>query len=256
MDAYVAALPAGYDPFWTAPHPRDRRLQPVVAGVEGMATENKLWLLNCAAAHGEPGEVYLEVGTWKGLSIIGAMQGNDAVRFVAIDDFSEFGGTRAILDANLARFGCRERLAFHEGDFGAVLARGVVPPRSVGVYFFDGLHQYDVQFRGLRVIEPWLADRACVIVDDTAWARVRDANLDYVAHHPAWRLVFDIPSATPGEPCWWNGVQVFDFDRRRGAPGPMGRVRRAWRHLRGRLRHERVLGVRWGLPGRRHRHRE
>jgi hypothetical protein len=52
-----------------------------------MATENKLMTLNFAASLLGPNEVHLEAGSWKGLSIIGAMMGNDDRHFYAIDDF-------------------------------------------------------------------------------------------------------------------------------------------------------------------------
>jgi hypothetical protein len=54
------------------PHPVDRRLAELPDRVAGYATENKVMLLNLAVRHLEAGEVYVEVGTWQGLSLIGA----------------------------------------------------------------------------------------------------------------------------------------------------------------------------------------
>src|SRR5262245_62499441 len=73
-------------------HPHDRSLRPVLDAVQGMATENKLVLLNRAVARLAPGEVYVEVGCWQGLSLAGALHGHPAVAEYACGAFSEFGG--------------------------------------------------------------------------------------------------------------------------------------------------------------------
>jgi len=144
--------------------------------VGGLARENNLALLNLAASLLGRGESYVEVGSFKGLSLIAAMLGN-AGDFVGIDDFSLGGGNRRRLDANLRRYG----LAGHtilEGDAFTLLRQGALGARRVGVYYYDAAHDYRSQMRGLRLIEPYLADDALLIVDDTDWNQVaRDAGL-------------------------------------------------------------------------------
>ena len=106
LEAFQARLAGLFGGDLRADHPVDRRFRDVVADVPGMATEHKLALLNLAAAHLGPGEAYLEVGSFKGLSLIGAMLGNPG-RFYAIENFLEFnpdGTARAELEANLARW--------------------------------------------------------------------------------------------------------------------------------------------------------
>ena len=98
---------------------RDRRFAPILADVGGLARENNLALLNLAASLLGDGESYVEVGSFKGLSLIAAMLGN-AGDFVGIDNFSLDDGNRALLEANLRRYG----LAGHtilEGDAFALL---------------------------------------------------------------------------------------------------------------------------------------
>src|SRR6266545_4350048 len=99
LEAFRTELPRAFDGDLAAPHPRDRRFRALLADVPGMATESKLALLSLAAAHLEPGEAYLEVGSFKGLSLIGAMLGNQHGRFYAIENFLEFN-----LDAGATRY--------------------------------------------------------------------------------------------------------------------------------------------------------
>src|SRR5262244_1414614 len=73
-----------------ATHPRDRTLREVLDAIPGMATENKLVLLNRAVARLGPGEVYVEIGCWQGLSLAGAVFRLASAPAFACDDFSEF----------------------------------------------------------------------------------------------------------------------------------------------------------------------
>jgi predicted O-methyltransferase YrrM len=186
-----------------------------------MATENKLMLLNFAASLLGPEEVYVEVGTWKGLSIVGAMLGNTEKRFYAIDNFSEFGDVRDALQRNLSAYGVHERLTLISADCFAVL-KSAEPfgGRKAGVYFYDGSHSCLSQFYALQYAERHLSDQALIVIDDTAWPHVRAATWSYVSHRPRFRLLYDLPSPYNGEPRWWNGVQVYEYSRTRGvAPG-------------------------------------
>src|SRR6266540_672222 len=131
LEAFRTELPRAFDGDLAAPHPRDRRFRALLADVPGMATESKLALLSLAAAHLEPGEAYLEVGSFKGLSLIGAMLGNQHAPFYAIENFLEFnldsGATRDELLGNLDRWVDRERLRLLEGDCFRLLRRARAP---------------------------------------------------------------------------------------------------------------------------------
>jgi predicted O-methyltransferase YrrM len=136
LEAFQAGLAGLFGGDLRADHPVDRRFAAVLADVPGMATENKLALLNLAAAHLEPGEAYLEVGSFKGLSLIGAMLGNAGRRFHAIENFLEFnpdGRARAELEANLARWVLPDRARLLEGDCFDLLRRGAALGGPVGV---------------------------------------------------------------------------------------------------------------------------
>ncbi|HYE92814.1 MAG TPA: class I SAM-dependent methyltransferase, partial [Terriglobales bacterium] len=214
-----------------APHPRDRSLRPLLAAVPGMATENKLVLLNRAVRHLAPGEIYVEIGCWHGLSLAGAVFGHPQAPVYACDDFSEFGGPRAALMDTLARWSAPGQVRFHDMDFRRFLAMAPWAPARVGVYFYDGAHDFDDQFVALQAMLPHLAPEALVVVDDTSWRHVRAANALFARHVPGFELVRDVRTRTSVSPAWWNGVQVY---RWRGRPGttlatPAGyAARRRW----------------------------
>ena len=200
-----------FDDFPASEQPNGRRFTRVLDEVPGLARENNLALLNLAASMLEPGESYVEVGTYRGTSLIAAMVGNEDSEFVAIDNFSMGDATREQLEQNLTRFGL-EGATIIEGDAFTLVPAGALGERRVGVYYYDEGHTYERQFDGLRMIEPWLAERALLIVDDTDWEQVERATRDYLAQQPRARMLVWIPGKDNGVPAWWEGVQVLAWD--------------------------------------------
>ena len=203
---FVRELPRLFAKYPRSEHPRDRRFAPILADVGGLARENNLALLNLAASLLDEGESYVEVGSFKGLSLIAAMLGNTG-DFVGIDDFSLGEGSRTLLEANLRRHGLAGH-AILEGDAFELLRRGALGDRRVGVYYYDAAHDYRSQVRGLRLIEPHLAEGALLIVDDTDWPQVARAMRDYLARQPRAELLVKLDGKDRGQPWWWEGVQV------------------------------------------------
>jgi protein O-GlcNAc transferase len=214
VDHFVAELPRLFDDFPRSQVPRNRRFDDVVDGIPNLATENVLALLNLAASLLGPGESYVEVGSFYGASLIGAMRGNDG-DFVAIDRFSfdvpEVRGrplppaSRAGLEESLARFG-GERATILEGDAFEIVEGRALGDRRVGVYYWDGPHDYESQLRGTRAIEPWLAAEALIVIDDYDWDAVASATHDYVAAEPRAELVVGIAGEAGDQAWWWDGV--------------------------------------------------
>jgi predicted O-methyltransferase YrrM len=209
-DRFARELPRLFDDYPRSPHPRDRRFAPILDKVGGLARENNLALLNLAASLLGRGESYVEVGSFKGLSLIAAMLGNTG-DFVGIDNFSMEGGGRSLLEKNLRRYG----LAGHTilaGDGLTLLRSGGLAGRRVGVYYYDAAHDYRSQLDALRLVEPHLVEGALLIVDDTDWRQVRRALRDDQRSQPRARLLVELAGKDRGQPWWWEGVQVLRWD--------------------------------------------
>src|ERR671938_1835840 len=183
-EAFLRELPELFDGFPDAERPRDERFAAVLEEVPGLAKPNNLALLNLAARCVAAGETYVEVGAFRGSSLIGALLDNDGVEFVAIDDFSHSGASRHELERNLARFGFDGRVTILQGDAFELLPGGVLAGRRVGVYYYDAAHTYEQQLDGLLLAEPYLADDALLIVADTDWDFVDAAVRDYLDSQP------------------------------------------------------------------------
>ena len=217
VDRFARELPELFDDFPRSARPRGRRFDDVVAGVPNLAEENNLVLVNLAASLLDPGESYVEAGTYMGASLIAAMRGNEDKDFVAVDYFS-FGPTevkgralpearRAELEANLERFGVQGATIL-EGDTLELLRGGALEGRRVGVFYYDASHAYEQTVGALRGVEPYLAERALLVVDDHDWDEVERATRDYVESQPKAGMLLEIGGEDKGLPHWWEGVAL------------------------------------------------
>src|SRR5271156_5405150 len=103
-------------------HPADRSLSHILAEIPGMATENKLRLLNCAVASLGAGEVYVGGGCYKRASLGGRAASNPQARIFACDNFSQFDGAADALRRTLDAHPAPGQATFHDMDFRAFLA--------------------------------------------------------------------------------------------------------------------------------------
>jgi predicted O-methyltransferase YrrM len=202
VDRFLRELPTELDD--TA------RFAEILEDVPGLAKPNNLALLNVAARSLGEGESYVEVGTFRGTSLISAMLGNPGHDFVALDNWSMGDGSRAELDANLARYSLEATMI--EGDAFETLRSDALRGRTIGVYYYDNGHEYEQQLDGMRLVEPYLTSPSLVIVDDTDWERVERAVDDYLAEQPRATEIFRAEGNDRGHPEWWEGMRVLRWD--------------------------------------------
>jgi hypothetical protein len=196
-------------------------LPEAVLALEGYSSPTVRHFLNNLCRF--PAANYLEVGTWKGSTLMAASYGN-AGRFTAIDDFShhvqsrrEGQAARAQLGRVRRRFRGHCRVRFHDSD---CWSEALLPrlPRDVNVYFYDGRHTYEDQHRAFTHFEPVLAREYVGVVDDWNRPYVRQATRDALAelgHETVWeRELFTrgwfrqhLTGVWKG-PHWFNGLLV------------------------------------------------
>ena len=163
-------------------------------------------ILNTIVRQMNSEHAFVNVGVWHGFSLLAAMAGNEDKVCIGVDNFSEFGGPRdEFLQRFLARRSPRHR--FHNQDYEDFFAAGLEHP--LGVYYYDGAHEYEHQYRGLMAAEALYAEDAVIIVDDANWDASREATLKFAEDSRLnWTLVVDQPTASPSHPTLWNGILV------------------------------------------------
>lgn len=244
LDTVFAGDPQSSDPI----DPRWARLTEQVAGYTG---PNELAVLAAAAASLPAGECYLEVGTFKGRSLVAAAQGEPSARLYAMENFVEFGmagqQARQELHDNLTAHAGAARVQLLEGDCFALMAQPGVVAEPVGVYFYDGEHTLLSHYLALAVVEPLLADEALVLVDDASWPVVQRAHRLFLARHPGWRVERRWDAAHADDLRWSNGLHALVF-RRTGPVRPLSRLDASLRVYQANVQ-DRLNAAAWKVAG-------
>jgi hypothetical protein len=145
------------------------KLPPAIRAIKGMSGQKYRTLINTLiGALNRPR--YLEIGSWLGSTAAAAIFGN-RVDAVCIDNWSEFDGTKEQFIANISlASSANARLELIEDNFFNVdyFALG-----KFNVYLFDGPHSENDHVCGITVVQPCLADRFILIIDDWNWSAVR-----------------------------------------------------------------------------------
>jgi hypothetical protein len=149
---------------------------------------------------------FVNVGVWHGYSLLAGMKGNPDRRCIGVDNFSLFGGPR---EQFLNRF-YRYRSAdhhFYDLDYNKYFSR--IHVGNIGLYFYDGPHDYENQLQGLRAAEPYFSDHCIILVDDTNDAPPRQATMDFVSQAADdYDLLLDETTLFNKHPTFWNGLMI------------------------------------------------
>jgi hypothetical protein len=189
-----------------------------ILGVPGYSSPRVRHLLNNLCRF--PACRYLEVGSWQGATILSASYRNPG-GFLAIDNFSEFGGPREEFLANRGRWRADCRFEHLDADCWTVAPRQVGP---VNVYFYDGGHAEEDQYRAFSHFEPAFTDPFIAVVDDWNWDRVRFGTQRAFSalgfqSLALWQLWSPVQSNLDG---WWNGLLVAVVSKRQDRPKSVG----------------------------------
>jgi hypothetical protein len=165
-------------------------------------------LINKAVNDMPEGQCYVNVGVWHGFTFLAGMIGNPKEKCIGIDNFSEFGGPRLEFRERYLK-ARSENHHFFEMDYRKYFQHMHKLEDKIGFYLYDGAHDYENQLEGLKIAEPFLADDALIIVDDTNWPDPYQATMDFMeASLNEWEIILDVKTASNGHPTWWNGILV------------------------------------------------
>jgi hypothetical protein len=156
--------------------------------VEGFSKPKLMNVLNMAVSCMEPEEIYYEIGTHQGKTLIGAIIDHDC-EAIAVDNFSQFdsdGLIQGILFENMDKHGVTSRVHFFNDDYRGMDETDIFAP--VGVFFYDGNHDSPITFDALERTVPFLADNALILLDDISGAPVHGPGcwggvLDFLRNH-------------------------------------------------------------------------
>lgn len=188
----------------------------VCSKVRGFSAPSLMMVLSTAIKHLGPEEIYLEVGSLHGRTLIGGMIDNAGKKAVAVDNFSGFGGSEKILRANIESFGVQDRITLFPEDSNDFLRTHKEYHRKVGVYFYDGDHNTEAGYQGLIHAVPFFTEKAIVVMDDFSGMGVWRSTVKFL-RELSENLTILFAMATTDypypHPKWHNGIIVFQWNR-------------------------------------------
>jgi len=196
-------------------------------GVEGKSGNKLLGTLVGLVAKMPRHACYLEVGTYRGLSLINVAKNNPDKASFGIDNFSQFnsdGSNKNAVYAAMALYDVSATLI--DKDFEEALLNF---DRKVGVYFVDGPHDYRSQYLCLDFGRRSMITGGVIVIDDANYEHVRRANNDWLRANQDWTLLYEhytykhpvnmtkehYEDAVRG---WWNGVNILIHDPDKSLP--------------------------------------
>lgn len=189
----------------------------------GLSTPKLGKILNNACRYLEGEEIYCEIGTFTGYTLIAASMANSRCKFVGIDNFRLLGENTT----EEARKWARERLAINMGHFKFGNHRVIDSDyklvdlkEKIGVFYIDGHHTREEAFKNFEWGHEKLSDNAMVFIDDISVNGVGDGVEDWVKAHPdEYREVFrchsfyDDSDRDHYNSVFWNGLSIVSFKR-------------------------------------------
>jgi hypothetical protein len=192
-------------------------------------------LQNIACCLDQKNEVYLEVGVFQGMSLVSVSKVFSGATF-GIDNFSQFDPDKKNYD--LIRNHCKKfelnNLNLLNFDFEVALKNleSHLDGKKIGLYFIDGPHDYRSQLMCLLLARPFLSEDAVIVVDDSNYRDVRQANDDFLSINTSFKLVCERyttshPSNMSTEEKvtaidgWWDGINIMVNDNNYNLPTRM-----------------------------------
>jgi hypothetical protein len=181
----------------------ESKLNEEILSLEGMSSRKVRHFLNNLVTDNDR---YLEIGTWKGSTLISALYRNNPAYYLAIDNWTEFGGPKQDFFNNCTKFlGFTPN--FIEGDCFNIDTTNI---NNISIYFYDGGHFEEDHYKSITYFYNCLAEYFTLIVDDWTDAGVRkgtrraikDTNINILFEQ-------ELPARFNGDTeNWWNGLLV------------------------------------------------
>ena len=183
------------------------KLTKEVLSIDGMSSCKVRHFLNNVCSL--EGAQYLEIGIYKGSTFIaGLYKNNNLIDPIAIDNWSEFGGRYAFKQYT-NKFLLENVFRVIDQDAFSINVHQLFY-RPVNIYFYDGYHSYEAQYKAFTHYDKVFADTFIAIVGDWNSDQVRNGTQD-AFKALGYTILFEevLPAPYNGDKDnWWNGLYV------------------------------------------------
>ncbi len=186
----------------------DLDLRKELIKIDSMSTYAIGYLINRICKNLSKSQVYLNIGCWKGFSLIAGMV-NTQCKVIGVDNFSQFSGPKNEFLNNFNNLKKHNHF-FFEQDYKAYFESLDHTKDKFDFYFYDGEHSYDNQLKNLEIVDNFLNIGSLVLVDDINFDEVYEGTLDFINKpNSKFKIVKEIKTANNHcHPSFWNGIMI------------------------------------------------
>ncbi|MCX7744172.1 MAG: class I SAM-dependent methyltransferase [Flavobacteriales bacterium] len=203
------------------------------AGLEGATGKKVIAILQHAIQLLENDECYVEIGVYRGLSLISTSVVAPHITALGIDNFAQFdkNNSNKTFVENLIRQHQLHNTQLINMDFedGLNSLEKFLNGKKIGLYFIDGPHDYRSQLICLLFAKKFLSEKAIIVIDNCNYNHVRQANQDFLKANSEFKLLFEgytkaHPANLKGKALqeawdsWLDGVNVLVKDPKNELP--------------------------------------
>ena len=218
---FLQELPNFYD-HWGEDFvlPKSAQFQELATIALEMPKSNLLQLLNFAVSCMAREEIYCEIETGQGLTLIGALLNHPDKVAYAVDNLSEYDPTGENLDqlmGNLEQFQLQDQVYFCDQDWENFFfeLREAGTSDRLGVFFYNGSPDYRSQLMGLMLAKEFFADQALIIINNTNWTTPKQAISDFLSLNLEAALLLELSTPESNYSSFANGLVLLSWDIQR-----------------------------------------
>ena len=156
----------------------DLDLRKELIKIDSMSTYAIGYLINRICKNLSKNQVYLNIGCWKGFSLVAGMINTDC-KVIGVDNFSQFTGPKNDFLMNFENSKKKNHF-FFEQDYEKYFESLDHAKDKFDFYFYDGEHSYDNQFKNLEIADKFLNTGSIVLIDDINFDEVYEGTVDFI----------------------------------------------------------------------------
>lgn len=178
------------------------KLTEEVLSMEGMSSKKFRHLLNNLVDNKTR---YLDIGTWKGSTVISALYNNNPEFYVTIDDWSCHGNQTTDFYNHFKRFINKDPNFINQDSFTINLKEHNI--KNINLYFYDGGHTWEQHYDSVTYFYESLANEFIFIVDDYNQKKIQTATQEALKDKNITIEYSEYLTSSTSEE-WWQGTYI------------------------------------------------
>ena len=130
-------------------------LKNALLNIDSMSTYAIGHLVNQICVRLSKHQTYLNIGCWKGFTLISGMIGTSC-KVIGVDNFSQFNSPKEEFFSNFKKYQNKEKHFFYDEDYKVFFKNFEKRNELVNFYYYDGEHSYKNQYENLKIADNFL----------------------------------------------------------------------------------------------------